>query len=152
MKRILLTILFMGLAGAAIAQEDIEVSTLEPIDPDAVIEEELPVEKAEVPTRSINQVILRGIDKLDGTSANLIVGNEIARKFGLLEIQLGECRYPEDNPSGEAFAFLTIREASEVIFSGWMIASSPALNALDHQRYDVWVLRCRVSEIEGALE
>jgi len=28
------------------------------------------------------------------------------------------------------------------VFKGWMIASSPALNALDHPRYDVWVLRC----------
>ncbi|MEZ5716636.1 MAG: DUF2155 domain-containing protein [Paracoccaceae bacterium] len=28
------------------------------------------------------------------------------------------------------------------IFTGWMVASSPALNAMDHRRYDVWVLRC----------
>ena len=30
----------------------------------------------------------------------------------------------------------------QTIFSGWMLASSPALNALEHPRYDVWVLRC----------
>ncbi len=30
-------------------------------------------------------------------------------------------------------------------FSGWMIASSPALNALDNPRYDVWLLRCNNS-------
>jgi len=28
-------------------------------------------------------------------------------------------------------------------FDGWMIASAPALNALDHARYDVWVMRCK---------
>jgi hypothetical protein len=28
------------------------------------------------------------------------------------------------------------------VFSGWMIADSPALSALDHARYDVWILRC----------
>ena len=28
-------------------------------------------------------------------------------------------------------------------FHGWMIASSPALSALEHSRYDVWVIRCR---------
>ncbi|MGB1970407.1 MAG: DUF2155 domain-containing protein, partial [Paracoccaceae bacterium] len=31
-------------------------------------------------------------------------------------------------------------------FMGWMVASSPALNPLDHRRYDVWVLRCAMSE------
>ncbi|MGB0800115.1 MAG: DUF2155 domain-containing protein, partial [Planktomarina sp.] len=28
---------------------------------------------------------------------------------------------------------------------GWMVASSPALNALEHPRYDIWVLRCKTS-------
>ena len=69
--------------------------------------------------------------------------------FGGLSLTLKECRYPEDNPSGDAFAFLTIDEQGVEIFSGWMIGSSPALNALDHQRYDVWVLRCKTSDTEG---
>ena len=28
-------------------------------------------------------------------------------------------------------------------FTGWMFASSPALNALEHPVYDVWVLDCK---------
>lgn len=32
-----------------------------------------------------------------------------------------------------------------VVFSGWMFASSPALSAMDHPRYDVWVLSCNIS-------
>jgi hypothetical protein len=35
------------------------------------------------------------------------------------------------------------------VFSGWMIASSPALNAMDHPRYDVWLLRCQTEAAEG---
>ncbi len=31
------------------------------------------------------------------------------------------------------------------LFSGWMLASAPALNAMDHPRYDVWALRCITS-------
>ncbi|MCW8843320.1 MAG: DUF2155 domain-containing protein, partial [Rhodobacteraceae bacterium] len=44
--------------------------------------------------------------------------------------------------------------ASEApLFQGWMIASSPALSALDHPRYDVWVLRCKTPVAEsGATE
>ena len=63
---------------------------------------------------------------------------------------LGECRYPLANPSGDAFTYLTVTNevGSKDFFTGWMIASSPALNALDHVRYDVWPLRCTISETE----
>ena len=140
---------FGVLIASFVAAQDIEVTTLEPVDPNAVIEEILPEEKVEVPTLSIGQVILRGIDKLNGTADNIVVATDLPRKFGLLDIEVKECRYPQDNPTGEAFAYLVIKEASETIFSGWMVASSPALNALDHQRYDIWVQRCRVSLTEG---
>mgnify|MGYP001578466285 FL=1 len=140
---------FGVLFASCVAAQDIEVTTLEPVDPNAVIEEILPEEKVEVPTLSIGQVILRGIDKLNGTADNIVVATDLPRKFGLLDIEVKECRYPQDNPTGEAFAYLVIKEASETIFSGWMVASSPALNALDHQRYDIWVQRCRVSLTEG---
>ena len=34
----------------------------------------------------------------------------------------------------------------EAIFRGWMFASSPALNAVDHPVYDVWVIDCKMVE------
>ena len=88
--------------------------------------------------------ILRGLDKLTGRSTDIAVMNGETATFGRVEITLGECRYPEGDQAGDAYAFLTIREAGEPepVFRGWMIASSPALNALDHQRYDVRALRC----------
>jgi hypothetical protein len=51
---------------------------------------------------------------------------------------------PRDDPAGDADAFLQIRDIRETVmrFSGWMFASSPALSALDHPRYDVWVVSC----------
>jgi hypothetical protein len=63
-------------------------------------------------------------------------------QFGRLSITLAECRYPSNNPAGNAYAWLDIRQEGERLFDGWMIASSPALNALDHPRYDVWVIGC----------
>ena len=61
-----------------------------------------------------------------------------------MDIKLSECRYPVNNPVGDAFAHLTISQdkSESDLFRGWMIASSPALNSLEHARYDVWVLRC----------
>ena len=46
--------------------------------------------------------------------------------------------------AGTAFAYLVIRDDNreERLFEGWMFASAPALNALDHARYDIWVLGC----------
>lgn len=90
--------------------------------------------------------ILRGLDKINGEVVDLELGNGAEVNFGSLRIALGQCRYPEGNPAGDAYAFLTIREQAtgRELFSGWMLASSPALNALEHPRYDVWVLRCKI--------
>ena len=87
---------------------------------------------------------VRGLDKVSGEVRDfeLLIGQTAA--LGRIEFTLGECRYPEDNPSGEAYAWLEISDPTRnaSLFQGWMIASSPALNALDHSRYDVWVIRC----------
>jgi hypothetical protein len=91
--------------------------------------------------------LLRGLDKVSGevTDMDLAVGE--AARLGRLTVTLGDCRYPVDDPSGNAFAYLTIEAEGlpEPAFRGWMVASSPALSALDHPRYDVWVMRCRSS-------
>lgn len=88
--------------------------------------------------------MLRVLDKITGRTRDLEFENGQTRTVGLLAITLSECRYPSGNPSGDAYALLTIvyNNAVEPAFQGWMIASAPALNALDHPRYDVWALRC----------
>jgi hypothetical protein len=86
--------------------------------------------------------LLRGLDKIDGRVADIRVAVGDTVEFGRIEITLGECRYPTRNPAGDAYAWLTIEQGGERLFGGWMIASSPALNALDHPRYDVWVIGC----------
>lgn len=91
--------------------------------------------------------VLRGLDKVNAQFQDIEILNGTSVRFQRLIIDLGECRYPEGNPAGDAYAFLTIRDDGqpEPVFQGWMLASSPALNALDHSRYDVWVLRCKTS-------
>ena len=87
---------------------------------------------------------LRWLDKMTGETADIELGAGQAAISGRLTIQLDECRYPTANPSSDAFAHLTISEEKREtpVFSGWMMASSPAISALEHPRYDVWVLRC----------
>jgi hypothetical protein len=87
---------------------------------------------------------LRVLDKLNGTVTDLELSNGESRQIGRLNITLEECRYPRSNPSGAGFAVLTVtyRDQELAVFEGWLIASAPALNAVEHPRYDVWVLRC----------
>lgn len=91
--------------------------------------------------------VVRALDKVSGETRDLTIETGASARFGRMEVNLGECRYPADNPDGDAFAYLVVRVdgTDGAVFAGWMIASSPALNALDNARYDVWVLRCITS-------
>lgn len=91
--------------------------------------------------------VLRALDKLTGEVRDLQLASGDVQQFGRVTVDLQDCRYPDGNPSGEAYAFVTVRDSTRdlVIFSGWLVASSPALNPVDHPRYDVWVMRCTTS-------
>lgn len=91
--------------------------------------------------------LLQWLDKVTAriSPVEVPVGGTV--RVGTLEITVERClkRPPEEPP--ESAAFLTIREvrpgeAPTRHFEGWMFASSPALNALEHPVYDVWVKDC----------
>lgn len=90
---------------------------------------------------------LRVLDKLTGEVTDLSLQNGETDRLGFLSVTLRECRYPAANPAGDAYVevVVTYRDDPEPLFSGWMLASSPALEAMDHPRYDVWALRCITS-------
>jgi hypothetical protein len=92
--------------------------------------------------------VLRALDMMTGRLVDIEFANGETKVFERLEITVSECRYPVDNPSSDAFAHITIREPAvdKTWFDGWMTAASPALSAMDHARYDVWVLRCKIPE------
>lgn len=88
---------------------------------------------------------LRWLDKISGITEDIEIAVGETQTHGRLAIKLDDCRYPVNDPASNAFAHLTIRDSLQEapVFFGWMIATSPALSALDHARYDVWVLRCK---------
>jgi hypothetical protein len=97
---------------------------------------------------------LRFLDKLTSETGDVTLSRGQSAKFGRLVVKLDSCRYPTGNPASDAEAHLTvIEESTEAsLFSGWMLASSPALSALDHPRYDVWVLSCVLPEAPAAAD
>ena len=91
--------------------------------------------------------ILQGLDKVSGRVMTIEAPVGTPVHFGTLEIIVRTCRKrpPEDFPESAAFLDIwEIRtgEAAASLFRGWMFASSPALSALEHPVYDIWVLDC----------
>lgn len=125
MTRVLLIAAAMCCAFQAVAAQSVQISNAQK-------------------TISESQVHLRALDTLNGTTTDLTLAVGETVRFGYLEIVADTCRVPEATPKSDAYAFLRIRDTRENItrFSGWMFASSPALSALDHPRYDVWVVSC----------
>jgi hypothetical protein len=91
--------------------------------------------------------LLRVLDKTASETRDLTLLQGQSGMMGSLRVTLNECRFPTDNPTGEAYALIDVFDDRQggSVFSGWMIASAPALSALEHQRYDVWVIRCTTS-------
>jgi hypothetical protein len=91
--------------------------------------------------------VLRALDKTVGRTTDIDIARGQTVVIGRIAVRLVECRYPEDTPEAEAYAHIQVLDLEGTeLFNGWMIASSPALVALEHPRYDVWVLRCSISE------
>ena len=92
--------------------------------------------------------VLQGLDKITARvwTFKARVGEQV--RFGTLELKVEACRKrPPDEPQDSA-AFIDIHElpvapGTPPLFRGWMFASSPALSALEHPVYDVWVLECK---------
>jgi hypothetical protein len=109
-----------------------------------------PVSAVPGPTAPNTVAVLQGLDKVTAriSTVDALIG-EVAH-FGTLEITPHACfKTPPEEPP-ESAAFLEIwdakpGEAREELFTGWMFASSPALSALEHPVYDVWVLDCKAA-------
>jgi hypothetical protein len=95
-------------------------------------------------------VVLQGLDKVTARTRTFNVRVGSAARFGTLEITAHHCwkAPPEQPPEHKAFLeIVDIRPDRDpkTVFTGWMFSSSPALNALEHPVYDVWVKSCKVS-------
>jgi hypothetical protein len=91
--------------------------------------------------------ILRWLDKSTARVATVEVPVNQSVRIESLELIVRACveRPPVEPP--ESAAFLDIAEVrpgepTAEVFRGWMFASSPALSAMEHPIYDVWVLDC----------
>ncbi len=92
--------------------------------------------------------LFSGLDKITGvtTSFEIKVGEEFS--FGNLIVKAMVCfnRPVTEEPKTNGFVQVDAVETDGKrvrIFSGWMFAESPGLNAVDHPIFDVWLTGCR---------
>ncbi len=95
------------------------------------------------------QVIMQGLDKVTARVSTFEASIDRVVSFGALRIVVRRCERTRPEEPPESSAFLDIYEARPGeppadLFHGWMFASSPALSALEHPVYDVWVLECKL--------
>ncbi len=91
--------------------------------------------------------VLQALDKVTARVFTIQAPIDEPIEFGTLEITVRGCdkRPPEEMPESAAFLEVTesrLGEPSIMLFNGWMFASSPAVSALEHPVYDVWVIDC----------
>lgn len=94
--------------------------------------------------------VLRGLDKVTARISTIEAPIGETVRFGTLRILAQTCRTrpPEEPPETTVFLEITDIKPGETpvrLFTGWMFASSPALSALEHPVYDVWVIDCKTS-------
>ena len=94
------------------------------------------------------RVLLQRLDKVTARTFPIEVGIEDIIHFGTLELIIHKCETSNPEDPIENAAFLEISELREqstprLLFMGWMFSSSPAISALEHPVYDVWVVSCK---------
>ena len=128
----------------------VETSPVTPPPPD-----EPPPPSKQLATPVVVGVVLGGLDKIAARTARFEADINQQVFYNTLIVTARTCktRPPEEPP--ESAAYIDIQErkpdgTTANIFSGWMFASSPALNALEHPVYDIWVISCKTVPPETA--
>jgi hypothetical protein len=93
---------------------------------------------------------IKALDKITGKAIVLRAPLNKPVKFATLTITARTCYSTPPSETPETSAFLQIDDdrpdqSHTRAFSGWMYASSPGLNSLQHPLYDVWVISCTSS-------
>lgn len=99
--------------------------------------------------------VFSGLDKITGRITSFDVQVDETVQFGALQVTPRACftRTPDDTPKTDSFVEvdeITLDREIRRIFSGWMFADSPGLNAVEHPVYDVWLKDCRTEPSEPA--
>lgn len=120
-------------------------------EPDLPPEQQAVVQAAKFAQAKPVALELRGLDKMTGRATDIVAPINKPVTFATLTITARTCYSTPPTEPPETTAFLEITdkrpdEKPKKVFSGWMFASTPSINGMEHPLYDVWVIHCRTNE------
>lgn len=131
----------------AFSQDELDAPAEETIDETPSVVEKPQVKKE--PVRVANAVAeFAGLDKITGRIISFDVYVNETVQFGALQVTPKVCysRPDAEEPKTDTFVEvdeITLDRKIRRIFTGWMFAESPGLNAVEHAVYDVWLKSCK---------
>jgi hypothetical protein len=89
-----------------------------------------------------------GMDKITGRTTTFDVYIDETVQFGALQVTPRVCYSASESEEPRTDSFVEVDEITldrkiRRIFTGWMFAESPGLNAVEHAVYDVWLKSCK---------
>jgi hypothetical protein len=98
-----------------------------------------------------------GVDKITGRIITFDVYIDETVQFGALQVTPRVCYSRPDTEEPKTDSFVEVDEITldrkiRRIFTGWMFAESPGLNAVEHAVYDVWLKACKQKSVVPAPE
>jgi len=93
--------------------------------------------------------VFSGIDKITGRIITFDVYVNETVQFGALQVTPRICYSRPITEKPKTTSFLEVDEITldrkiRRIFTGWMFADSPGLNAIEHPVYDIWLKDCKM--------
>ena len=92
--------------------------------------------------------VFAGIDKITGRITTFDVYIDETVQYGALQVTPKVCYSRDETEAQRVDGFIEVDEITldrkiRRIFTGWMFADSPALNAVEHPIYDIWLTGCK---------
>lgn len=95
-----------------------------------------------------NAALMQAMDKVTGRVNKITVPVNGKISYGDFSLVLRACKKRPAEEMPENFAFIDVTDKSfgsdeYNIFRGWIVSSTPGINAIEHPIYDVWLLECQ---------
>ena len=92
--------------------------------------------------------VFSGLDKITGRIFPFEAAVNETVQFGALQVTPRACYTRPPTEPQNTTGFVQVEEITldgkmRQIFNGWMFATSPGLNAVEHAIYDVWLVDCK---------
>lgn len=140
---------------SAYSEPDAGVAEPAPPSTEAPPAEGVPAPAAPIERQKNKVAEFSGIDKITGRITSFDVAIDETVQFGALQVTPRVCYSSPANvpPKTDSFVEvdeITLERETRRIFTGWMFADSPGLNAVEHPIYDVWLKGCKPTPSDAA--